>query len=113
MEAAAAGQPRALVERTRTNAPFSRRRAAAGTTGQMTFLFARDRENSAFWDDVRADLNRGDVHVPNAIRDLALLHNFAVACAAEEADAALQWAQARPAWPADKPRGVQPLYRRG
>ena len=79
----------------------------------MTFLVARDRENSPFWDDVRADLNRGDVQVPKAIRDLALLHNFAVACAAEEADAALQWAQARPAWPANKPRGVEPLYRRG
>jgi hypothetical protein len=76
----------------------------------MTFLVARDRENSAFWDDVRADLNRGDVHVPNAIRDLALLDNFAVACPAEEADAALQWAHAQPAWPKDKPRGVEPLY---
>ena len=62
----------------------------------MTFLVARDRENSAFWDDVRADLNRGDAHVPNAIRDLALLDNFAVA-RAQEADAALQWAHARPA----------------
>jgi hypothetical protein len=79
----------------------------------MTFLVARDRENSAFWDDVRADLNRGDVHVPNAIRKLMVLDSFSVVCDPEEADAALQWAQARPAWPANKPRGVEPLYRRG
>jgi hypothetical protein len=45
----------------------------------VTFLVARDRENSPFWAAVRTDLNRGDVHVPNPIRDLAMLHNFAVA----------------------------------
>ena len=78
----------------------------------MTFLVARDGGTSPFWEDVRADLNRGDVHVPNAIRELALVDNVPVVCDPAEADAALQWAQAQPAWPKDKPRGVEPLYRR-